>query len=241
MPLEEIQVPIQEPIQVSLQDTEVPLQNNHSVQSTPEKNIPPAVANPSLNPFIDDLTAIHIQENPVLPNVPSTVASQTVSPSKTITSQPPLSLPPLPTLAPMSSLSPLPILPPIPPRQRSFNAKIGIKSTDPIRIPIHLVRPNKPENTKNATDIINNNNTRPITPNVMQSKPVPEIYETSKQNGNGYFNGDHNTIENEMNNHEPSCPCKSGAHPKDVKCQENGYSQRATPAPSLSKLIDFQF
>lgn len=227
MPLEDIHVP--------KQVDNVPSQNN-SMQSTPEKNVRPAVASPekcvrpseknvrpampipSTNPFlapIDIPVANYEEESPSLPNIPPPVTNQSV-----------ISPPRLP-------LSPLP---PIPPRQRSF------RSSDPIRIPIHLVRPNKQESAKKTADVINNNSNS-TSPTTILGVVVPEIHETSQQNGNGYFNGDHHsTIENDTNNHELPCPCKSGAHPKPAtKCQENGYERRPSLPRNLCKCLDFQY
>lgn len=191
--------------------------------ATPEKNVRPAMPMPipSTNPFlaaIDDPAVNFEEESPALPKIPP--------PTKSMVTPPPVALSPLPVLPP---------LPPVPPRQRSF------RSSDPIRIPIHLVRPNKQENATKTADVINNNNNKSVSPTtlgVKEPKLVPEIHETSQQNGNGYINGDHhNTIENCMNNHELPCPCKSGAHPKQAdKCQENGYGRRPSLPKNLCKL-----
>lgn len=201
-----------------------PEKNVRPVMVTPERNVRPAMPMPipSTNPFlaaIDDPAVNFEEESPALPKIPP--------PTKSMVTPPPVALSPLPVLPP---------LPPVPPRQRSF------RSSDPIRIPIHLVRPNKQENATKTADVINNNNNNesvsPTTLGVKEPKLVPEIHETSQQNGNGYINGDHhNTIENCMNNHELPCPCKSGAHPKQAdKCQENGYGRRPSLPKNLCKL-----
>lgn len=218
IPLPGNQMPLQDD-QVPLQDISNPMQDNQ-MRLTPEKNVRTAVPNPTLNPFIadiDDLASDTVEEKLPLPSVQTLLSNQTVAPP---TCRPPL--------------------PPIPPRQRSF------KSTEPIRIPIHLVRSNKNESTAKKPADADNNNACPVTSNGMQSKPVPEINETFKQNGNGYFNGAHKTIA--LNNHEtpyspcPKCPCKSGAHPKQAtKCQENGYAQRVTPARNLGEFIEYLY
>lgn len=146
--------------------------------------------------------------------------------------------PPVPSIAAPSSPFPSRPLPPIPPRQRSFIA------TDPIRIPIHIVRSNKSESTGKQSPSVEKSNARPIISSVVQPKPVAEtVNNTAKQNGNGYFNGVHKP--NELNNHEPTyssrCPCKSGAHPKHAgnrTATVNGYGSRAVPARNLGKFVD---
>lgn len=224
--LQDIQMPLQEN-RALLQENHVPLQDNH-MPLTPEKTnvCSPPVTKPTLNPFItaieDDIAANHVEPTQAPPIVQIPAQPIVHTPAPPMTNQ-------MVSTSTATSSS-RPPLPPVPPRQRSF------RSTEPIRIPIHIVRPKKEADVVN---IINNNNNGPITSNALQSKPVPEIHETSKQNGNGDFN--HNTID--MNNHETPCPCKSGAHPKQPnKCQENGNGNGngpwATPARHPGKSID---
>lgn len=105
-----------------------------------------------------------------------------------------------------------PILPPVPPRQRAISVDIP-----KIHIPLNVLRRPKlseSDNNDPNTVIMNGNSS-----NIEQSESIPLSNGTSKQNGNCYQS------ETDTNIHDSTCPCQSGAHPKQKSpktSQQNG-------------------
>lgn len=97
-------------------------------------------------------------------------------------------------------------LPPVPPRRpKSCTPSSGA----PMRIPLNIVKRRNSSVSENAKPNFLNQNGN-------HSPPSPDELEPTKQNGNSYNN------ETNQTNDQPSCLCKSGAHPKVPRNYQNG-------------------